>query len=72
MGVKSCNRNGCENIMCDRYSSKYGYLCNSCYIEYIESTSDISISEFMNSTVTLTSNEIEERNDLFDQEFKLY
>ena len=33
MGVKECNRKGCENIMCDRYSTTFGYICNDCYEE---------------------------------------
>ena len=33
MGVKSCSRNGCESIMCDRYSTEYGYICYSCFDE---------------------------------------
>jgi len=33
MGVLSCNRKGCENIMCDRYSKKFGYLCDECFSE---------------------------------------
>ena len=37
MGVMSCSRNGCENIMCDRLSKKFGYICNDCFIELQES-----------------------------------
>lgn len=33
MGVMSCSRYGCESIMCDLYSSDYGYICYDCYQE---------------------------------------
>ena len=37
MGVKSCNRAGCENIMCDSYSEVTGYICNECKHELEDS-----------------------------------
>lgn len=46
MSVLACNRNGCDNIMCDRYSDKYGYICWECYIELVGL--NISPKEFMN------------------------
>ena len=33
MGVLPCYREGCENIMCDRYSNEYGYICDECFEE---------------------------------------
>ena len=45
MGVLNCDRQGCDNIMCDRYSDKYGYLCWECYSELVNKK--ISVSEFM-------------------------
>ena len=33
MGVMKCNRNGCDNIMCQRHSYDYGYICWECYDE---------------------------------------
>lgn len=35
MGVMRCSREGCENIMCDRHNSEYGYICNECFDEFI-------------------------------------
>jgi len=35
MGVMSCNRKGCNNIMCDRHSNNYGYICNECFDELV-------------------------------------
>ena len=26
-----CNRRGCDKIMCDRYSSTFGYICDECF-----------------------------------------
>jgi len=48
MGVLPCWRGNCDNIMCDRYSSKYGYICFDCY-EELCSTTPASIKEFMDS-----------------------
>jgi len=36
MGVMACFRNGCNNIMCDRYSDEFGYICNDCFSELID------------------------------------
>jgi hypothetical protein len=36
MGVMPCYREGCENIMCDRYNSEFGYICNECFAELVE------------------------------------
>jgi len=48
MGVLACDRNGCENIMCDHYSSRYGYLCRECLNELIlKGPTDIDV--FMGS-----------------------
>jgi hypothetical protein len=50
MGVMSCCRAGCNNIMCDTYSSVHGYICNECLIELKQFTLDcvnIDLYEFM-------------------------
>lgn len=48
MGVMACDRRGCENVMCDYYSYKYGYLCNSCMVELKNTPmKEISIEKFM-------------------------
>lgn len=62
MGVLNCNRNGCENIMCDYCSSEYGYICWECLCELekkIEKGTVKSITEFMNSR-----KELEHKDDL--------
>ncbi len=59
MGVLACDRYCCKNIMCDRLSHEYGYICNECFEELVESNInpdnmnfDIqgTIEDFMNST----------------------
>jgi hypothetical protein len=34
MGVMSCVRNGCDNIMCDTYIDNIGYVCYDCQKEF--------------------------------------
>ena len=48
MGVLACDRQGCENIMCNRYSPTYGYICNDC-IEELAASGDMNIQIFMNT-----------------------
>ena len=36
MGVMTCDRKGCERILCDRYSSEYGYICYTCFSELVD------------------------------------
>lgn len=36
MGVKSCHRNTCKNIMADTYVSSVGYVCDECQEEFKE------------------------------------
>ena len=47
MGVLACDRNGCENIMCDYYSETYGYLCWECYNELLDKCDSMTIEMFM-------------------------
>lgn len=48
MSIMTCNRKNCINIMCDFYSSKYGYICNECLTE-LKTIPFCSIQEFMDS-----------------------
>ena len=48
MGVLSCNRKGCENIMCHRHSYEYGYICSECFDELVNSGPTTDIEQFMN------------------------
>ncbi len=45
MSVLACDRNGCTNIMCDRLSHTYGYICDECYKEL--EVSNLCVRDFM-------------------------
>lgn len=49
MGVLACDRSRCENIMCGRYSSNYGYICGSCFDELVRLGPEQNVQEFMDS-----------------------
>lgn len=49
MGVLACDRNGCENIMCDHHSPEYGYLCHECFSELRDKAGQVTIQAFMDS-----------------------
>lgn len=36
MGVMSCHRSYCENIMCSTYIQEVGYICGECQEEFEE------------------------------------
>jgi len=36
MGVMSCSRKDCNNIMCDTYVQSVGYICFDCQSEFKE------------------------------------
>ena len=48
MSVLACDRRGCTNIMCDRFSSSYGYICDDCFEQLVKSS--LTIAEFMSSS----------------------
>lgn len=47
MGVLACNRRGCSNVMCDRYSSAHGYICAEDFAELELRFPEMAIEEFM-------------------------
>lgn len=49
MSILQCSRNSCESVMCERYSSKYGYICSGCFDELLHLRASANISEFMAS-----------------------
>lgn len=49
MSVMRCNRGDCENVMCDRLSHSYGYICNECFEELIGLGPTMVIAAFMQS-----------------------
>lgn len=50
MSVLQCDRHGCDNIMCDRLSNEYGYICDSCFEELVNNGPETNIAEFMESS----------------------
>jgi len=53
MGVMPCSRKDCDNILCDRYATGYGYICNMCFDEMVEKQtedSDFTIGSFLSSS----------------------
>lgn len=49
MSVLACNRTGCSNVMCDRCSSAFGYICYECFDELVELGIDTDVKEFMST-----------------------
>jgi hypothetical protein len=49
MGVMQCSRNGCQSILCDRYSSEFGYICEDCVMELENMAPNSDIAAFMAS-----------------------
>ena len=47
MGVLACSREGCESIMCDRYSRTHGYICDYCFRELVSKGFTTNITTFM-------------------------
>jgi hypothetical protein len=54
MGVLTCNRGDCENIMCNSHSCEYGYLCCDCKDELKLKFQDVGT--FMKSKKTKIDN----------------
>lgn len=48
MSVLACSRRDCENIICDRYSYEYGYICHECFRELVR-VNPSDIDAFMNT-----------------------
>jgi hypothetical protein len=48
MSVLMCNRGNCENIMCNRHSRTYGYICEECFEELKRSS--LNFAAFMKTS----------------------
>ncbi len=57
MGVLACDREGCENIMCDRLSDTFGYLCWECFDELVGLGVQTDIAVFLEGGVTADRNQ---------------
>ena len=64
-----CDRRGCENIMCDRYSHHYGYICNECFEEL--NNSGIDIETFMNTPKKYNPYRQKNTYEVLDKEFPI-
>lgn len=67
MGVMPCQRGNCSTILCDRYSNKYGYICNSCFEELVESS--LTIEEFLETKVKNSVQSRSWRRERLEKEF---
>lgn len=48
MSVLQCDREGCDNIMCDRFShNRQEYICNECFAELVRLGPEIDLNDFM-------------------------
>ena len=47
MSVLACSRDGCTGIMCNRYHTQYGYLCEDCFEELVSRGVGQNISNFL-------------------------
>ena len=47
MGVKKCDRAGCESVMCERYNPEYGYICEYCFEDLVDSKRPEDVDWFM-------------------------
>lgn len=48
MSVQQCDRKGCENICCTRYSERFGCICFECF-EQLAAIGSLDVAGFMAS-----------------------
>lgn len=70
MGTRRCQRHGCENVMCDRYSATYGYICDYCFNELVDCGMQTDIDDFMEVEKPRSCWK-QDHYAFFDQEFQL-
>jgi protein-arginine kinase activator protein McsA len=75
MGVMACDRNGCENIMCDRLLElkvTQKYICNECFeeLETYKNTwdEDTKVSDVYNRIENFMNSEPHSYDDCSDPE----
>jgi hypothetical protein len=69
MGVLTCSRRHCGNIMCDRSSNQYGYICNDCFDELVASGQHTNIEIFMDTPKTNDPTNKELAYERYNNEF---
>lgn len=50
MSARKCDRKNCDNVLCNRYSDDYGYICETCFNELLTKPY-IKIRDFMKTPV---------------------
>lgn len=70
MGFNKCSRYGCKNVMCERRSEKYGYLCNECFDELVnlKLPEIVSVQCFMDSDKRFQQKDVDYYK-YYDEEF---
>lgn len=48
MGSMQCDRDGCENVCCTRYSERFGYICHECF-DALVAIGSLDVQGFMDS-----------------------
>jgi len=70
MGVLNCDRNGCDNVMCDRSSHEYGYICDECFEELVQFyKTNKNIEYFMDTPKSKSPNSTDDNKDELDNIF---
>lgn len=79
MGVMSCYRSGCDEIMCDTYVPAVGYVCYDCQKEFEDSLKykdNISENEMLSELIkfmdTYKGTYSESKEITVDEFFKQY
>jgi len=75
MGVLSCSRDGCDNIMCRTYVYGIGYVCDECqdqFKQYLKSKhtsihSNHDIEEELKNFLEIDKDNFEPRHDFDNQ-----
>ena len=70
MGVLHCERNSCNNVMCNRCSPEYGYICDECFEELVALGTNSNIANFMASEKENSDN-IKSTRQKLEEIFKL-
>lgn len=67
MGVMPCYRKDCDAILCDRYSTEFGYICNECFEELVNC--DLDAETFMNTSKGSSIESIDNRRKKLEEVF---
>jgi len=71
MGVMACDRTGCDNVMCDRYSNRLGYICCECFDELVNLGITANVEEFMDTPKRVRPEQYVDARECFDKVFPL-